>query len=113
MNDRVVLATNRVVSIASKGPIGFVGYIRPRHGTHEKFSPSPVTRRKQPLCDHGGMDSILTIRQPAADRVERVLTERLFTGHTTLRMLSLLLWVVFALAYGRQAPWWMIAAPAA
>ena len=59
------------------------------------------------------MDSILTTRQPDADRVERVLTERLFTGHTTLRLLSLLLWVVFALAYGREAPWWMIAAPAA
>src|SRR5688572_7814225 len=59
------------------------------------------------------MDSILTIRQPDAERVDRVLTERLFSGHTTLRLISLLLWVVFALAYGGHAPWWMIAAPAA
>ena len=46
-------------------------------------------------------------------RVDRVLTERLLVRHTPLRLISLSLWVVFALAYRGLAPWWMIAAPAA
>jgi signal transduction histidine kinase/DNA-binding NarL/FixJ family response regulator len=53
-----------------------------------------------------------TIERPDA-RVDRVLTERLLVRHTPLRLISPSLWVVFALAYGGLAPWWMIAAPAA
>ena len=55
---------------------------------------------------------ILTPERPDA-RVDRVLTERLLVRHTPLRLISLSLWVVFALAYRGLAPWWMIAAPAA
>src|SRR5262245_56724123 len=54
-----------------------------------------------------------TTPPPDSARVERVLTERLMSGHTTLRLISLLLWLVFALAYGEHAPWWMIGLPAA
>ena len=56
--------------------------------------------------------STLPIGPPDA-RVDRVLTERLLVRHTPLRLISPSLWVVFGLAYGGLAPWWMIAAPAA
>src|SRR5690242_11676222 len=55
----------------------------------------------------------VTVPPPSADRIARVLTARLLSGHTVLRLISLLLWLVFGLAYGGIAPWWMIAAPAA
>jgi signal transduction histidine kinase/PAS domain-containing protein/DNA-binding NarL/FixJ family response regulator len=45
-------------------------------------------------------------------RVDRVLIERLLVRNTPIRLISLLLWAVFGLAYGGIAPWWMIAAPA-
>jgi len=53
-----------------------------------------------------------TIQRPDA-RVDRVLTERLLVRNTLLRLVALLLWAVFGLAYRGIAPWWMIAAPAA
>ena len=52
-----------------------------------------------------------TVERPDA-RVDRVLTERLLVRNTPLRLIALLLWAVFGLAYWDIAPWWMIAAPA-
>ena len=48
-----------------------------------------------------------------SQRVERVLTDRLMIGNVALRLLSLALWLVFAIIYWGVAPWWMIAGPAA
>jgi len=55
------------------------------------------------------------IGNPAIEnqRVERVLTDRLMTGNSTLRVLALDLWAVFAFIYWGIAPWWMIAGPLA
>jgi signal transduction histidine kinase/DNA-binding NarL/FixJ family response regulator len=50
---------------------------------------------------------------PAVGRVERVLTDRLMRGNSTLRVFSLTLWLVLGLVYWNIAPWWMIAAPVA
>ena len=57
--------------------------------------------------------SVPILPERADARVDRVLTERLLVRHTPLRLISLALWVVFALAYRGLAPWWVIAAPAA
>ena len=59
------------------------------------------------------VEASLPVAPPDPERVERVLTARLFGGHTALRLVSLTLWAVFGLAYWEIAPWWMIAAPAA
>jgi len=45
-------------------------------------------------------------------RVERILTDRLMTANIPARVLSLLIWPVFAIAYGDAAAWWMIVVPA-
>jgi PAS domain S-box-containing protein len=54
--------------------------------------------------------------QPAAqarseDVVERALTDRMLRGNTGLRLFSLLLWPIFWVVYGGDAPWWMIVFP--
>ncbi len=51
--------------------------------------------------------------QNEAQRVERVLTDRLMTGNVTLRVMALTLWLVFAIIYWGIAPWWMIGGPLA
>ena len=53
----------------------------------------------------------LGISKPDAARGDRVLTDRLMSANVPLRIFSLVLWLVFAIAYWGIAPWWMIAAP--
>jgi signal transduction histidine kinase/FixJ family two-component response regulator/HPt (histidine-containing phosphotransfer) domain-containing protein len=56
-------------------------------------------------------DTATNAVQADPKRVERVMTDRLMTGNVALRLMSLLLWAVFALVYGRNAPLWMILVP--
>jgi PAS domain S-box-containing protein len=67
--------------------------------------------KSQPAAHAPAAVQVRPVETPSEDVVQRALIDRMLRGNFALRVFSLMLWPVFWVVYGFQAPWWMLVGP--